>query len=165
MNFNMMHPADQLVEIMNRIYKYGMTTTSGGTLSIRDENGDIWITPSGIDKGSLTRADIMQVKPDGSWIGPHKPSVELPIHTYIYRARPDLNGIVHAHPPALVAFSLTDCIPDTAVCPEVARLCGKVAVAGYNPPGENQLGLDVAEKFAQGYDTALMVNHGIVCGA
>ena len=89
-----MHPADQLVMIMNRIYQYGMTTTSGGNLSILDENGDIWITPSGIDKGSLTSADINCVKPDGTILGPHKPSVELPFHKQTasrpsrYRARP-----------------------------------------------------------------------------
>lgn len=165
MNFQMMHPADQLVEIMNRIYKMGMTTTSGGNLSIRDENGDIWITPSGIDKGSLTRDDIMQVKPDGSFIGRHRPSVELPIHTYIYRCRPDLNGVVHAHPPALVAFSLARIAPDSRISAEAANMCGDVAMVGYNAPGEEALGRNVAAKFAEGYNTALMVNHGIVCGA
>jgi len=165
MNFEMMHPADQLVEIMNRIYKMGMTTTSGGNLSIRDENGDIWITPSGIDKGSLTRDDIMQVKPDGSYIGRHRPSVELPIHTYIYRCRPDLNGVVHAHPPALVAFSLARIAPDSRISAECAAMCGDVAVVGYNAPGEEALGRNIAAKFAEGYNTALMVNHGIVCGA
>ena len=55
MKFELMHPADQLVMIMDRIYRYGMTTTSGGNLSIKDDNGDVWITPSGIDKGNLTR--------------------------------------------------------------------------------------------------------------
>ncbi len=58
MRYDMMHPADQLVTIMERIYSYGMTTTSGGNLSILDDNGDIWITPGGVDKGSLTRKDI-----------------------------------------------------------------------------------------------------------
>ena len=71
MRFDMLHPADQLVMIMNRIYSYGMTTTSGGNLSIQDENGDIWITPSGIDKGSLTRQDIILVKPDGEIVCIH----------------------------------------------------------------------------------------------
>lgn len=165
MKFEFMHPADQLVEIMNRIYKYGMTTTSGGNLSIRDENGDIWITPSGIDKGSLTRADIMQVKPDGTVIGPHRPSVELPIHSNIYRLRPDVHAVVHAHPPAMVAFSLARKVPNTRLIPEVHQLCGDVAIVGYNPPGVNELGAEVAEKFGQGFNSAIMVNHGVVCGA
>ena len=88
-----MHPADQLVMFMERIYKNGLTTTSGGNLSIMDDNGDIWITPSSIDKGSLTRQDIMQVKPDGTVIGIHKPSVELPFHRHIYQIRPDIQYV------------------------------------------------------------------------
>ena len=59
MNMNFIHPADQLVMMMDRIYSYGMTTTSGGNLSIRDENGDVWITPGSIDKGNLTRKDMV----------------------------------------------------------------------------------------------------------
>ena len=59
MNFDMLHPADQIVMIMNRIYYYGMTTTSGGNLSICDSDGRVWISTSGIDKGQLRREDIM----------------------------------------------------------------------------------------------------------
>ena len=165
MKFELLHPADQLVMIMARIYEYGMTTTSGGNLSIRDENGDIWITPSGIDKGNLTRADIMQVKPDGTVIGPHTPSVELPIHKNIYALRPDLRAIVHAHPPALVAFSLVRRVPDVKLIPNAALVCGEVALAKYDVPGSAQLGQNIAEKFAEGFNTVLMENHGVVCGA
>ena len=68
MTFNLLHPADQLITIMSRIYKSGLTTTSGGNLSILEDNGDIWITPGGIDKGTLTRNDICCVKPDGTVI-------------------------------------------------------------------------------------------------
>ena len=99
MHVDLLHPADQLVMIMQRIYSCGMTTTSGGNLSIRDENGDIWITPTGIDKGSLTREDIVRVSPSRETFGPHQPSVELPFHREIYRLRPDLRAILHAHPP------------------------------------------------------------------
>lgn len=60
--------------------------------------GDIWITPSGIDKGSLTPRDIVQVKPDGTVIGIHKPSIELPFHAQIYRRRNDIKAVVHAPP-------------------------------------------------------------------
>lgn len=165
MIFELMHPADQLVLIMNRIYEYGMTTTSGGNLSIRDENGNIWITPSGIDKGSLTRADINCVKPDGTILGPHKPSVELPFHKEIYRLRPDLHGIVHAHPPTLVAFSLARKIPDMHLVPSASLVCGNVAIAKYDVPGSEQLGRNIAEKFAEGHNTVILENHGVVCGS
>ena len=98
MNFDLLHPADQLVMLMERIYRYGMTTTSGGNLSILDENGDIWITPGSVDKGSLSRKDIIQVKPDGTVIGIHKPSSEFPVHSGIYKSRPDIKAVLHAHP-------------------------------------------------------------------
>ena len=73
MSFDLLHPAQLIVMIMDRIYGYGMTTTSGGNLSILEENGDLWITPAGVDKGSLTPADIMHVSPEGRVTGPHRP--------------------------------------------------------------------------------------------
>ena len=165
MRFDLLHPADQLVMIMDRIYQYGMTTTSGGNLSIRDQNGDIWITPSGIDKGSLTRADIMRVTPSGEIIGPHKPSVELPFHRDIYALRPDLHAILHAHPPTLVAFSLARRIPNTRLVPSVTAICGEVSMATYEVPGSEKLGEYLAGEFAKGYNTVMMENHGVCCGA
>ena len=54
-NMNFVHPRDQIVEMMGRIYRYGLTTTSGGNLSILDNEGNIWISPAGIDKGNLRR--------------------------------------------------------------------------------------------------------------
>ena len=63
LNTKLMHPAEQIALIIGRIYRSGMTTTSGGNLSIMDDNGDMWITPAGIDKGSLTPADIISTGP------------------------------------------------------------------------------------------------------
>lgn len=165
MRFDLLHPADQLVMIMDRIYQYGMTTTSGGNLSIMDANGDIWITPSGIDKGTLTRKDIIRVTPEGEIIGIHKPSVELPFHRTIYKLRPDLRAVLHAHPPTLVAFSLARKIPDTHLVPGVSMVCGEVAMAKYDVPGSEALGKNIADEFVKGFNTVIMENHGVVCGA
>ena len=136
MKFNLLHPADQLVMIMERIYGYGMTTTSGGNLSILDENGDIWITPGGIDKGSLTRKDIMRVRPDGTVIGPHKLSVELPFHQSVYASRPDVKAVLHAHPPALVSFSIARAIPDTSIIPNAHLICWRRGDGEIRDPGK-----------------------------
>lgn len=166
MNFELLHPADQLVEMMNRIYRYGMTTTSGGNLSIRDENGDIWITPSGVDKGNLTREDIVQVKPDGSYICArnHKPSVELPFHRDIYGARSDIFGVVHAHPPVMVGFAVVRREPNVRILPETWKLCGEVAQVPYDVAGSLELDANINARFKEGYNTVLMANHGVVCG-
>lgn len=164
MNFQLLHPRDQLVAIMNRIYHNGMTTLSGGNLSIQDDNGDIWITPSGIDKGKLTPKDIMCVKADGSLEGPHSPSSELPFHRAIYRLRPDLKAIVHAHPPALVSFSIVREVPDTRIIPQANRVCGPVGYAPYALPGSEMLGENIAATFAEGYNVVILENHGVAAG-
>ena len=131
MKMSMLHPADQLVMIMERIYGYGMTTTSGGNLSILDDNGDIWITPGSIDKGNLTRKDIVCIHPDGTISGNHKPSSEYPFHQKVYQIRPDLRAVLHAHPPALVAYSIVRKIPNTNIIPNVKFSCGDIGIAKY----------------------------------
>lgn len=161
----MLHPADQIVMIMNRIYYYGMTTTTGGNLSIRDSEGTVWISPSGVDKGSLRREDIMQIKPDGTIVGLHRPSVEYPFHLAIYKKRPDLRAVLHAHPPALVAFSLLREIPDTSIIPDARFLSGKITIAKYALPGSATLGDKISAEFEKGINTVMLENHGVVLGS
>lgn len=84
------HPKDPITAINKRIYQEGMATTSGGDISIKDSEGNIWVTPLAIDKGSLSRKNIICVKPDGEIIGNHKPSSEFPFHKAIYECRPVL---------------------------------------------------------------------------
>lgn len=160
-----MHPVEQINIIIGRIYRSGMTTTSGGNISIRDTNGDIWITPSGVDKGNLTTKDIMCVKKDGTVVGLHKPSSEFPFHKAIYEARPDITAIIHAHPPALVAFSIARVVPDTKVVPQAHNICGDIGFAPYGTPGSEDLGRKIAGEFInKPYKAVIMENHGVVLG-
>ena len=157
-----MHPRDEILATMERIYDYRMTTTSGGNLSILEDNGDLWITPARVDKGSLRRDDIVLVRKDGSVEGPHPASSELPLHQAIYHARPDVRGIVHAHPVALVAFSAIHDVPNTRLFTKAKTVCGEVGFASYEFPGSKALGITVAGKLAQGYDCTILENHGVV---
>ena len=162
-----MHPAEQLAVIIGRIYRSGMTTTSGGNLSIKDDNGDIWITPSAVDKGNLQPGDIMQVKPDGTIVGKHKPSSEFPFHKAIYDMRPDMTAVIHAHPPGLVSFSIVHEVPNTNIIPQARNICGKIGFAPYDVPGSLALGDKIAEEFRKhpDYKAVIMENHGVVlCG-
>lgn len=165
MNIQYIHPADQLVMFMQRIYDKRLTTMSGGNLSIRDDDGNIWITPAGVDKGTLTRRDIICVKPDGTVIGPHKPSSELPFHISVYKMRSDLHAVLHAHPPALVAFSIVRQCPSLDLIPTVRRVCPDVRIATYAVPGSETLGANVGAVFADGCDIAILENHGVCVGA
>ncbi|MBP3917962.1 MAG: class II aldolase/adducin family protein [Clostridia bacterium] len=165
MNINYIHPADQLVMFMQRIYDKGLTTTSGGNLSIKDEDGNIWITPASVDKGTLTRGDIVCVKPDGTILGQHRPSSEYPFHAAVYKMRPDLRAVLHAHPPALVSFSIVRQKPNLNLLPSVQKICSDVRIATYAVPGSDTLGENIGRCFADGCDIVLLENHGICIGA
>lgn len=164
MNYELMHPRQQIVTIMRRVYGYGMTTTSGGNISILDPSGDVWITPGGIDKGALTEADIVRMRGADRVEGTHAPSSEYPFHRAVYARRPDIRAILHAHPSALVAFSLVRQIPDTSIIPQARSVCGAVGFAPYAIPGSEELGRSLAEAFARGFDTVLLENHGVATG-
>jgi L-fuculose-phosphate aldolase len=164
LDINFMHPRDQIVLIIDRIYKRGLTTTSGGNISIIDEQGDIWVTPSAIDKGSLRASDIVLVKKDGEIIGRHKPSSEFPFHKAIYEARPDIKTVIHAHPPGLVSFSIVRQIPNTNVIPQAKHICGPIGYTDYALPGSDELGNLIAEGFKKQVNGVIMENHGVVVG-
>ena len=164
MSRHLIHPRDEIMRTMERIYRSRMTTTSGGNLSIRDASGEIWITPARVDKGSLTRNDIVSVMPDGTVNGVHPPSSEFPFHRAIYEARPDIQAIVHAHPVALVAFSICRQTPDTRLFHQAHFVCGKTGFAPYALPGSEQLGCNIADSFKSGYDSVILENHGVVVG-
>jgi L-fuculose-phosphate aldolase len=160
-----LHPAEQLARAIKRVYQNDLTTASGGNLSIMDANGDIWITPSGTDKGTLTCDDMCRVASDGSVYGRHKPSMELPFHAQVYKKRPDLRAVLHAHPPTLVAFSAARLAPDTRITVSAYRTLGDIAAAPYAIPGSKALGESIAAEFEKGYGIVLMENHGVCVGA
>lgn len=163
-NIKLIHPRDQITEVISRIYRRGMTTTSGGNVSIIDEQGDIWVTPSAIDKGSLRASDIICVKKDGTVIGKHKPSSEFPFHKAIYESRPDIKSVIHAHPPALVSFSIVRKIPNTNIISQAKHICGPIGYAKYELPGSEDLGTVIGEEFKKGFKAIIMENHGTVLG-
>ncbi|MCL1844524.1 MAG: class II aldolase/adducin family protein [Defluviitaleaceae bacterium] len=186
------HPAEQLVAVMNRIYGGKLTTTSGGNLSVIDENGDIWITPSGVDKGALTPEDIIRVTPGGEIIGRHKPSIELPFHASVYKKRgardaaagaeqgiaprgeggriphcKNIRAILHAHPPKMCAFSVLRRLPMPNLTVSSREIFEKIAVAPYAIPGSAELGEIISDKFAEGAENkkaeiVVLENHGVV---
>ncbi len=155
-------PAAAVAEAMRRTYDAQLTTTSGGNISLRDAAERLWITPAGIDKGSLTEALIASVAADGTCSGAPRPSSELPFHRLIHQVRPDVRAVVHAHPPGMVAFSLGKHVPDTRLLLGVARHCGEVGFAPYALTGSEALGEVIAATFAHGFDAIVLENHGVV---
>ena len=152
----LMHPRDQISMVISRIYKGGLTTTSGGNISVIEENGDIWVTPSAVDKGSLTPKDIILVKNNGEVVGAHKPSSEFPFHRAILKQRKDLKAVLHAHSPALVAFSIVRKFPNTNLIPQAKEICGEIGYATYELPGSEALGASIAKEFVNGFNAVIL---------
>ena len=169
------NPAEALAQTMRQIYELGLTTTSGGNLSMLDDEGRIWITPAGVDKGELREDQVARVgtgvpggfggidengqrDPDSA----PRPSSELPFHGAIYAARSDLRAIFHAHPVSLVAFSIVRQVPDTRISAFSHALCADPGFASYALPGSDALGKEIAQTFAKGFDCVVLENHGVV---
>ena len=91
-------------------------------------------------------------------------SSEYPFHIAIYKARPDIKAILHAHPPALVSFSIVRQIPNTNVIPQAKNVCGPIGYASYELPGSEALGEIIAREFVKGFNAVIMENHGTVVG-
>lgn len=156
---------EQVLLAMQRVYSGFLTTTSGGNISAIDERGHIFITPSGIDKGRLTLDDIVEVLPNGKTVGKHKPSMELPFHSNIYRTCKDVKAIVHAHAPAAVAYACMRLAPDPSCARVYEDKLGKISGSKYALPGSLKLGDIVMSEFEKGYRTVMMDNHGATVGA
>ena len=165
MKFLNLTPAEQVAATMRRVYDRGLTTATGGNISMLDDNGDIWITPKGYDKGSLTKEDIVCVHADGTYEGRHEPSSEIFFHRATYRARPDFRAVVHAHPVFCIAFSLTRTFPRIDLLPDTLSMCKNMRLSKYAMMGSPELGENMYAEFSKGADVVFLENHGICVGA
>lgn len=156
------HPAEQIAEVIHRIWMNGLTTASGGNITVRDKNGEIWSTPASVGKGSLKADNIVCINSESK--SGYKPTSELPFHQAIYSKRSDINAVIHAHPPGLTTFSMLRCTPATDIIPDIKRICGMPAVAPYQISGSNELAESVSEEFKKGHDCIIMENHAAVVG-
>lgn len=165
MQLNKLTLREQVAEAMSRVYHRGLTTTSGGNISATDGEGRIFITPSGIDKGTLTAEAISEMRPDGTQTGKYAPSMELPFHSNIYRTCKDVRAIVHAHSPAIVAYACMRVVPDAGCARVFEDRLGRIAPSEYALPGSLKLGGIVRKRFEEGYRTVMMDNHGATVAA
>lgn len=158
-------PAELLCSVMKRIYYRDLTTLTGGNLSVTDEDGILWVTPTGIDKGALKPEDIVRVYPDGHTEGKHRPTSEYRIHHRIVLEHPEICAVLHAHPPALVTMSVLHELPDTKLTISAWEAVGEVGLSEYAFPGTIALVDCVAKTFAEGYRAAVLKNHATFLGS
>jgi L-fuculose-phosphate aldolase len=150
-----------VADCMNRLYARGLTTTSGGNISLRISRDLILLTPSATDKGNMTADQIAEIGLNGTNHTPHlKPSGETMMHLEIYRRRPDVLAIVHAHPPMASVFTVSDRPLNVRLIAESYAVLGEPAMAPYALTGTDELAEHVAGCLAGDTACVLMKNHG-----
>ena len=153
-------PRDEIVRVCRRLYERGLVAGPDGNVSIRQADGSILVTPSGLSKVDVTPDDLVVVTLDGRVReGRHAPSSELRMHLRIYQRRPDVGAVVHAHPPTATGFAVAGEALMAPVLPEVILQLGEVPLVPYATPGSEELA-DAFEPFLANHDGFLMANHG-----
>lgn len=147
---------------MRRLYSQGLTTTSGGNISLRISDDIIIITPSATDKGRMRwkEVGIMNIKGENLTPG-LKPSIEHEMHLSIYRKNKDVKAIVHAHPVFASAYTAMKCKIYTNLTAEARAICGDPLFVPYATMGTKELA-SLAAQSATKSDVLLLENHGIL---
>ena len=152
----------EVAYFMRRLYKRGLTTTSGGNISMKLSETTLLITASQTDKGRMKAEDVARLDMHGRNLSPGlKPSMEYGMHLAVYQSRPDVNCIIHAHPPVATAFAVAHQNINTAIIGEAYALAGKPVLAGYALMGSKQLAETVACAALES-NLILMANHGVM---
>lgn len=150
-----------IIEVGLRLYQKGLVTATEGNLSMRVESGHL-VTASGVSKGSLTPDHLIFIDCDGHPppSGPAVSSEDL-MHSAIYRSRPDVQAVIHAHPPTATAFAVAHIPLDSRILAEAVVMLGSVPLVPYAMPGTAELANLVAAGLGNGH-AALLSNHGAV---
>jgi L-fuculose-phosphate aldolase len=152
---------DQVAIFMRRLYERGLTTSLGGNISLKVSENTLLITPSGIDKGTITAAQIGVMHLDGTNLTPTlKPSMEAPMHLAVYAARPDVKAVIHAHPVTASTFAASNIKINCRLLAESRLFLGEVQTAPYACMGTSALAESVDSQIATGTKAVLMANHG-----
>jgi L-fuculose-phosphate aldolase len=147
------------------LYQRGYVAAMDGNLSVRLDDERILATPTAMSKGFLRPSDMVIVDMDGRLLaGKHNVSSEIAMHLLIYRLRPDVRGIVHAHPPTATGFAAAGIALNQPLVCEVVIGLGSIPLARYGTPGTPELS-ETLEPLIPEYDAILMSNHGVVAYA
>jgi L-fuculose-phosphate aldolase len=151
-----------IVEFGRLLHASGFVAATDGNLSVRLDEERILVTPTCISKGRMRPADLVVVDMQGNRLrGTRRVSSEIGMHLLIYRLRPEVHGIVHAHPPTATGFAASGLgLSSPLVCEVVVGL-GTIPLARYGTPGTPEL-TDALEPLSPNHDAILMANHGVV---
>jgi L-fuculose-phosphate aldolase len=149
-----------IVEVGRRLYARGYVASNDGNISVRLDEQRLLTTPKSVSKGFMAPEMMCVVDLDGRKLaGERDPSSELKMHLEVYRNRPDVKAVVHAHPPLATGFAVAGVALDRAVLPEVITTLGSIPIAAYSTPSTQELP-DAVRQYIKAHDGLLLANHG-----
>ena len=153
---------EEIVRYGRMLHERCFVAAMDGNLSVRLKHNCILVTPTGVSKGAMRPGDMVVVDLEGTRIsGRRHVTSEIGMHLLIYRMRPDVKAIVHAHPPTATGFAAAGmALTEPLVC-EVVMGLGCIPLARYGTPGTSELA-QTLEPYVTDYDAILMSNHGVV---
>lgn len=153
----------ELADACHRLHAAGLVAGSGGNVAAR-VGTRVLMTPTGRSLGLIVPAELVLMEMDGTVVGAGSPSKEWHIHLHVLAARPDVNAVVHVHPPYSVAVScLGGLDPENAMpiyTPGYAIRVGLLPLIPFIMPGTHELGA-VCAGALRNRDACLMANHGV----
>jgi L-fuculose-phosphate aldolase len=158
--FNEFKVKEAMCEIGRRIYAKGFAAANDGNITVRINNKEVLCTPTMVSKGFLKPDDICKVDYDGKQLaGKKKRTSEVLLHLAVYKARPDVQAVVHCHPPHATAFAVAHEPIPKCVLPEVEVFLGEVPISIYETPGDNRFAETVLP-YVKNCNTIILANHG-----
>src|SRR6202166_3629799 len=160
--FNDRQHRQAIVQFGRALHENGLVAATDGNLSVRLDENHLLVTPTCISKGRMRASDMVIVNMDGKRVaGKRRVSSEIGMHLLIYKLRPDIHGIVHAHPPTATGFAAAGMALNEPLVCEVVIGLGSIPLARYGTPGTPEL-TDALEPLVPEFDAILMSNHGVV---
>lgn len=152
----------QICDVGHKLWQLGFVAANDGNITVKIGEDAFLATPTGTSKNILTPEMIITVNGKGEVLEAaegYRPSTELPMHMRCYQERPDVNAVVHAHPPTATGFAIAHIPLDDYTMPEAVIFLGSVPIAPYGTPSTQEVPDSIAP-FLQQHDAILLENHG-----
>jgi L-fuculose-phosphate aldolase len=152
----------EIIKACRKLDQKGLIAANDGNVSCRAGENTILITPGGVSKGDIGPEDLVKTDMEGTLLeGTRKPSTEIRMHLHVYQNRPDVCGIVHAHPAMATAFTLAGFPFNSKVLPEVWLMLGHVPTAPYATPSTDEVPQSIAP-YVEKHSAILLRRHGAI---
>lgn len=150
----------EICEMGRRVYDKGFVAANDGNISVKVNDNEFYCTPTGVSKGYMTPDMIIRIDGNGNKLeGRLNPSSEIKMHLRVYRERPDVMAVVHAHPPVATAFTVANVPLNQYILPEAVLSLGDVPTCEYGTPSTMEIP-DSLMPYIQNHDAFLLKNHG-----